>query len=78
MIVEFRENFDKDLLKLDKKTILKIFDKINDFKNSTNLSDISWIKKMVWYKYYYRVRIWDYRMWIKYYNWKIILERFFT
>lgn len=76
MIVEFNENFDKDLLKLDKKIILKIFDKINDLKNTHDLTNISWVKKMTWYKYYYRIRIWDYRLWFTFNNWKIILERF--
>jgi mRNA interferase RelE/StbE len=28
------------------------------------------------YNFYYRIRVWDYRMWIRYDNWIIVLERF--
>lgn len=76
MIVEFNENFDKDLSKLDKKILIRIFNKINTFKECNTLFDISWVRKMSWFDNYYRLRIWDYRLWFSYNNWKIIVERF--
>jgi mRNA-degrading endonuclease RelE of RelBE toxin-antitoxin system len=41
MIVKFNEAFDKDLSKLDKQLISRIFDKINLLKDSSNLNSIS-------------------------------------
>ena len=41
MIVEFREEFDNDLSKLDKKLINRIFTKINLFKEKGKISEIS-------------------------------------
>ena len=76
MIVEFREEFDNDLSKLDKKLINRIFTKINLFKEKGKISEISWIKKLSWFDNCYRIRIWDYRLWFSYQDWKIILERF--
>lgn len=76
MIVRFNEKFDKDLSKLDNILITRIFSKINLFKNSNNLTDIHWIRKLSWYENYYRLRIWDYRLWFSYNNWVIVLERF--
>jgi len=76
MIVEFKENFDKDLSRLDKKIIFRVFNKIKLLKEINNLDDISWIKKLTWFHNFYRIRIWDYRLWFSYVDWKIILERF--
>jgi mRNA-degrading endonuclease RelE of RelBE toxin-antitoxin system len=72
MIVRFNEKFDKDLSNLDKSLITRIFSKINLLKNSNNLSDIYWIRKLSWYENYYRLRIWDYRLWFSYNNWVIV------
>jgi mRNA interferase RelE/StbE len=56
--------------------ISRIFDKINLLKDSSNLNSISWVKKLVWYKLLYRIRIGNYRMWFSYNNWEIVLQRF--
>ncbi len=76
MIVEFKQEFDNDLSKCDQKIIKQVFKKIYLFKKINNLNWIWWIKKLRWYKYFYRIRIWDYRLWFSYKNNKIILERF--
>jgi len=77
MIVEFREKFDKDLLKIDNVIIKKIFIKISEIKQISNLRDLIAIKKLSWYNNFYRIRIWDYRLWFSFDGKdKIILERF--
>jgi len=75
MIVEFREEFDKDLSKLDKVLIKRIFSKILILKEKNNLLEISGIKKLSWFENFYRIRIWDYRLGFSYEYPKIILER---
>jgi mRNA interferase RelE/StbE len=76
MIVEFNKKFDKDISKLDKKLIIRIFEKITEIKKSSDLKNILWIRKMVWYEIFYRVRVWNYRIWLKIKDSKVILERF--
>jgi len=76
MIVEFREEFDKDLSKIDKKILKRIFLKIEELENVLSLNNLSQIKKLRWFKNFYRIRIWDYRLGFSISDNKIILERF--
>ena len=76
MIVEFNENFDKDLVKIEKKLLKRLFIKISLFEKCKNINEISGIKKLKWFDTFYRIRIWDYRIWFSMSAWKIVLERF--
>ena len=58
------------------KLINRIFIKIKLLKEAGNLFNISWVKKLSWFNEFYRIRVWDYRLWFSYKKWKIILERF--
>ncbi len=76
MKVEYRELFDYDLSNLDSNNLRRVFEKINLIKNSESINDLSNLKKLKWYKSFYRLRIWDYRLWFSVEKDKIILERF--
>lgn len=76
MKVEFLYSFDNDLSNIDKTTIRRLFDKIDLIKDSSTLFSISLVKKLKWFKNYYRIRIWDYRLWFSFVDNKIVLERF--
>ena len=73
-----KKAFVKDLRKID----LKVLDKVKwllllleniSFSEALNLLQI---KKIVWFRCYYRIRIWDYRLWVKYDDWILLLMRF--
>lgn len=76
MKIEFREIFDKDLSKIDEILLQKIFWKINLMKEIKNISDLSNVKKLKWYKNIFRLKLWDYRLWFSIEKNVIILERF--
>lgn len=76
MKIEFREIFDKDLSKIDEILLQKIFWKINLMKEIKNISDLSNVKKLKWYKNIFRLKLWDYRLWFSVEKDIIILERF--
>lgn len=72
-----KKSFEEDIKNVDKwiiKKILKLIDFIekNDFIDFINIFDV---KKIKWYKKYYRVRIWDYRIWILYDDTNLYLVR---
>jgi len=63
MIIEFDKSFEKSLEKLKNKTLFpKIEKTIIEFENAKSLSELSNIKKLTGYKFYYRVRIGEYRL----------------
>jgi len=63
MIVEFDKSFQKSLEKLRNKSLFqKIEETIIDFENARSLSELSNIKKLIGYKFYYRIRIGEYRI----------------
>ncbi len=76
MKIEYRELFDYDLSNLDYNYLKRVFEKINLMKTSENISNLSNLKKLKWYKNFYRLRIWEYRLWFSLEKDKIILERF--
>lgn len=76
MKIEYRELFDYDLSNLDSNYLKRVFEKINLMKSIDNISSLSNLKKLKWYKTFYRLRIWEYRLWFSLEKDKIILERF--
>jgi mRNA interferase RelE/StbE len=63
MIVEFDKSFLKSLNKIGDRRILKrIESKITEFEKATCLDEISNVKKLTGYTYYFRARVSDYRI----------------
>jgi len=63
MIIEFDKSFEKSLEKLQNKSLFSKIEKtIIEFENAKSLSELSNIKKLTGYKFYYRVRIGEYRL----------------
>lgn len=63
MILRFEESFEKDLLKLkDKKVKKKLTQVIQNLKRAEKLHEISNLKKLEGYKYFYRIRLGNYRI----------------
>lgn len=63
MNVEFRKTFEKDLKKInDKSLLVKIKSTINSVEASANLDDVANLKKLKGNEGYFRIRIGDYRL----------------
>lgn len=63
MIIEFDKSFEKSLEKLKNKSLFpKIEKTIIEFENAKYLSELSNIKKLTGYKFYYRAKIGEYRL----------------
>jgi mRNA interferase RelE/StbE len=63
MIIEFDKSFEKSLEKIKNKSLfLKIEKIIIEFENAKALNELPNIKKLTGYKFYYRVRIGEYRL----------------
>lgn len=45
-------------------------------KEIVNLTELSNVKKLKWYKNIFRLKLWDYRLWFSIEEDVIILERF--
>ncbi len=63
--LKYIKNLDSNISNNLKKLLLNL-----EVSNSLN-----WVKnmrKMIWYNDYYKIRIWDYRLWIKFNNWLCI------
>lgn len=77
MTINFEKSFFKDIQNLNNKNIAKKLKKqIIEFETSTNIQNISNIKKLKGYQIYYRLKIGDYRLGFTYENDKIDLVRF--
>jgi mRNA interferase RelE/StbE len=69
MNVEFLKKFNKDLDKIDAKSILENIEEIIEFvENAEHLSEIPNVKKLTGYKNAYRIRMGDYRIGIFFEN----------
>ncbi len=67
MITIIKKSFQKDTKEiLDKKILLDILNVIEEIKESQNISQIKNIKKMKGYDNYFRIKLNDYRLGIKY------------
>lgn len=76
MIIEIDESFKKDFLSLKNKEIEKrIIQKLNQLEKAKNLNELSNLKKMKWFDNFFRLRVWDYRIWFEFYWNKVILLR---
>lgn len=77
MKIIYKKAFFKDLKKADKDIFIKLKSVILFVKKieNTNELDIIDLEKLKWFKYYYRIRIWDYRIWLKIENDEIHLLR---
>jgi len=63
MNIEFLDKFSKDIDKISSKSIKKkIVDIIQQIENSSDLSNISNVKKLIGFSTAYRIRIADYRV----------------
>jgi mRNA-degrading endonuclease RelE of RelBE toxin-antitoxin system len=63
MIIEFDKSFDGSLEKARNKSLFRKIEKvIIAFENAKSFTDLPNIKKLSYYKYYYRVRIGEYRL----------------
>jgi len=63
MELKYTVLFNKDIAAVNQpKTIEAIEAAINDVKNASSLIEIKNLKKLKGYKYYYRIRIGDYRI----------------
>ena len=61
MNVEYSKDFEKSVKKLSGKMLNSIRRVIAEVKNAENIKDITDCKKLVGYRYVYRIRIGDYR-----------------
>ena len=76
MIIEIDESFKNDYKRLKNSEIEKrVIKKIESLENISKLEEVSNLKKMSWFNNFYRIRIWDYRVWLKLEWNKIILLR---
>jgi len=67
MNVEFRKSFEKDLLKILKADLLpRVQEVIERVEQAEQLSEISNLKKLKGETDYYRIRVGDYRIGIKF------------
>lgn len=77
MHIEYRESFKKDILKIKEKFAKqKLKEKIFSIEKAKELTDITDLKKLSSHKKYFRIRIGNYRIGIKFENEIIILIRF--
>ena len=72
------KNFYKDLQRISD---IKLLDEVENFmiqvgfvRNLFDLKEYK-IKKMKWYTHFYRVRFWDYRLWLEVSSDTVILRR---
>ena len=63
MIIEFDKSFEKSLEKIKNRSLFPKIEKIIiEFENARTLAELTNIKKLTGYKFYYRVRIGEYRL----------------
>ena len=80
MNLKITKKFYNDLWKIKNiKVIEQIENIIIDF-NNLDFVDLIWkykVKKIIWFKKFYRLRIWDYRLWFSLDDNEIIFIRIF-
>ncbi len=78
MNLKITKKFYKDLWKIKNIKVIEQIEKIIIDFDSLDFVDLVWnykIKKIVWYKKFYRLRMWDYRLWFSLDNNEIIFMR---
>jgi len=76
MKIIYEKRFLKDLEWLDKNISIKLQENILNIKSIDNLKQIKNLKKLSWFSDFYRIRISDFRLWLKFKNNEIIFIRF--
>lgn len=76
MKINYEKKFLKDLESLDKEISIRLKSLIIQINQIKNFSEIKNIKKLVWYDNYYRIKLWDYRLWLKFENQELYFIRF--
>jgi mRNA interferase RelE/StbE len=77
MELEFHDSFGKDIGKIkDKSAKSDCLELIGKMKELDSLANLPGLKKLAGFKYFYRIRIGDYRVGIEYRNSKVIFKRF--
>ncbi len=67
MKIEFRKSFEKDLLTIfDAKLLLKVQEIVEQIEQAKNLSEVGNIKKIKGETNYYRIRVGNHRIGIKF------------
>jgi mRNA interferase RelE/StbE len=76
MKITFSDSFNKDIAKLkDKNLNKKIVEAIEAIEKADSLNEIHNLKKLIGYKYHYRIRVGDYRLGIYIINDQIEIVR---
>lgn len=76
MEIIYEKSFEKDLLRLNNKSIRELIKiKINEIKDCSNLSEITNLKKLTEYKKINRIRISDYRIGLEVADSKLVFTR---
>ena len=65
MKVVYERSFLKDMKKWDAKIVQRCYLLISKIKKASDLQKIPNTRKMVWFTDYYRIRLWDYRLWCR-------------
>jgi len=66
MKIIFSKKIYKDFNNIDDKILVKVNEIIILLSSIKNINEIYLnIKKIKWFSNYYRIRIWDFRLWIK-------------
>jgi mRNA interferase RelE/StbE len=69
MKTEFKNSFLKELQKLKEQSLKDaIYEAILNVENASNLSDVPNLKKLKGYSCYFRIRVKDYRIGVKFEN----------
>ena len=76
MKIVYEKQFLKDLKGLDSKISERLKKIIIELQGLIAFSEIRNNRKMVGYKNYYRIRIWEYRLWFKLEKDALIFQRF--
>ena len=59
-------SFEKDFLKIkDEKIKTKVVLKMEEISTTLSLRNILWVSTIKWFNWYFRIKIWNYRIWIK-------------
>lgn len=72
MKVIYENKFLKDIKNLDSNISNNLKKLLLNLEVSNSLNWVKNMRKMIWYNDYYKIRIWDYRLWIKFNNWLCI------
>lgn len=76
MKINYEKKFLKDIEDLDKDISIRLKSLIIQINQFKKLSEIKNTKKLSWYDVYYRIKIWNYRLWFRFENDELYFIRF--